>query len=296
MFKIGDIEIHLINDCITMVDGGGAFGLVPRKLWQRYFTPDENNLIPMTQTCLLVKADGKNIVVDTGLGTKLNDKTRKMFQIQAEGGLVSGLAKLGVSPDDIDLVIDTHLHSDHCGGNTYFDANGELQITFPNAEYVVQRREYEDAMQPNERTSATYFPINYEPLVKSGQMRLLDGDTELARGVTGIVTRGHTPAHMSVRFESKGEYGAFLCDMATYAVHIERIGWMTAYDVEPLKTLETKRIWQQWALGHDAILVFPHDAKRPIGRLKQTEGKNPILEPISEAFVNQADYPLLETL
>lgn len=293
MFKIGDIELHLINDCITMVDGGGAFGLVPRKLWQRYFTPDGDNRIPMTQTCLLVKADGKTIVIDTGLGTKLTDKARKIFNIQGEGGLSRGISKLGLSANDIDLVINTHLHSDHCGGNTYYDENGLIQPTFPNAEYVVQQREYDDAMQPNERTAATYFPINYEPLVKSGQMRLLEGDTELAKGIWGIITRGHTPAHMSIRFESQDAYGAFLCDLASYAVHFERLGWMTAYDVEPLKTLETKRIWQHWALEHDATLIFPHDGKRPIGRLKQTDDKNPLLEPLAEAFVNQEDYPIL---
>lgn len=291
MFTVGDIKIHLINDCRTMVDGGGAFGLVPRKLWQRYFTPDENNLIPMNQTCLLVQIEGKNIVVDTGLGTKLTNKIRRMFNIQSEGGLLRGLNKLGLSADDIDLVIDTHLHSDHCSGNTYWDEDGNVQATFPNAEYVVQRREYEDAMQPNERTAATYLPINYQPLMESGQMRLLDGDTELAQGVTGMVTRGHTPAHMSIRFESQGESAAFLCDLATYAVHFERIGWMTAYDVEPLQTLETKRIWQQWALETNAILIFPHDANRPIGRLRQSSEKAFILDPIDEPYVNHEDIP-----
>lgn len=294
MFMVGDIEIHLINDCLTMIDGGGAFGLVPRKLWQRYFKPDENNLIPMTQTCLFVQADGKNIIVDTGIGSKLDDKIRRIFQIRGEGGLLRGLNKLGVSAEDIDLVIDTHLHSDHCGGNTSYDEDGNIIPTFPNAEYVVQKREYDDAMQPNERTAATYFPINYEPLVKNGQMRLLDGDTELATGIWGIVTPGHTPAHMSVRFDSKGESAAFLCDLATYAVHFERLGWMTAYDVEPLVTLETKRVWQRWAMDNDAILIFPHDVKRPIGRLVEGDAKVPSLEPIDEAYVNQDDIPELD--
>jgi len=294
MLTIGDIEIHLINDCLTMVDGGGAFGLVPRKLWQRYFIPTEDNLIPMTQTCLFVRVGDQNIIVDTGRGTKLDDKTRRIYRIRSEGGLLRGLAKLGVSPDDINLVIDTHLHSDHAGGNTSYDADGEIVPTFPNAEYVVQTREYDDAMRPNERTSATYYPINYEPLVKNGQMRLLDGDTELAAGIWGVVTPGHTPGHMSVRFESNGESAAFLCDLATYAVHIERIGWMTAYDVEPLRTLETKRVWQRWAIDNDAILIFPHDVKRPIGRLVQTSSKNPALDPIDEPYFNQEDIPDLE--
>ncbi|MEO1166020.1 MAG: MBL fold metallo-hydrolase [Chloroflexota bacterium] len=186
MIKIGAIEIHLINDCMTYVDGGGAFGLVPRKLWQRYFTPDENNLIPMTETCLFVRAEGKNIVVDTGIGTKLNDKARRIWQIENEGSLLPSLKTLGVAPEDVDLVINTHLHVDHAGGNTYLDANGDLQATFPNAEYVTQRREYEDAMQPNERTAATYIPDNYHPLVETGQMRLLDGktDTHMGGGVS----------------------------------------------------------------------------------------------------------------
>jgi glyoxylase-like metal-dependent hydrolase (beta-lactamase superfamily II) len=288
MLKIGDIEIHLINDCRIMVDGGGAFGLVPRVLWQRYFVPDENNLIPMNQTCLFVRAHGKNIIVDAGLGTKLTDKARRIYTIEHENGLLRGLAALGIQPADIDLVIDTHLHFDHCGGNTKFKEGSteEVEAAFPNAEYVVQRREYEDAMQPNERTAATYFPYNYQPLVESGQMRLLDGDTELLRGITGIVTPGHTPAHMSIRFESNGQHAAFLCDLASYAVHFERLGWMTAYDVEPLRTMESKRIWQKWALENDAIVIFPHDAKRPIGRLRQSERGTISLETIDEPYVN----------
>jgi glyoxylase-like metal-dependent hydrolase (beta-lactamase superfamily II) len=289
MLKIGDIEIHLINDCRVLVDGGGAFGLVPRVLWQRYFTPDDENLIPMNQTCLFVRAGGKNIVVDTGLGTKLNDKARRIFRIENEGGLLTGLAKLGIEPTDIDLVIDTHLHSDHAGGNTKFveGSTTEVEPTFPNAEYVVQHREYEDAMRPNERTAATYFPFNYQPLVESGQMRLLDGDKEFLPGITGIVTPGHTPAHMSIRFESNGEHAMFLCDMASYAVHFERLGWMTAYDVEPLRTMESKRVWQKWALENDAIVIFPHDAKRPIGRLSQAENGAITVEPIDEPYVNE---------
>ncbi len=286
MIQIGDIKIHLINDCRTMVDGGGAFGLVPKKLWQRYFTPTDDNLIPMNNTCLLVQTAGKNIVIDTGLGTKLNDKARRIWQIENEGGLLKGLSQLGISADDIDLVIDTHLHADHAGGNTRFNEKGELIATFPHAEYVVQRREYNDAMQPNERTKATYYPFNYQPLVESGQMRLLNGDEEFVPGVTGVVTPGHTPGHMSVRFESNGEYGAFLCDLATYAVHFERLGWMTAYDVEPLVTLETKRQWQQWALEHNAILIFPHDAKRPAGRFVENDNGFQHVVALDEPYVN----------
>lgn len=265
---LGDLHITFLNDGYTWVDPGGAFGLVPRALWSRYLTPTDDHLVPMVHVCLLVESDGQKIIVDTGHGTKIDPKAAAHMRLaRPQGGLLDGLARAGVTPEDITLVIDTHLHGDHCGGNTYYDSDGQLKPTFPNAEYVVQRREYEDAMHPNERTAATYLPINYAPLVESGQMRLLDGDTQLARGVYGHITRGHTPAHMSIRFESQDQHALFVCDMASYAVHFERLGWMTGYDVEPLHTLETKRRWQQWALEHDALLIFPHDPQHIAGRL-----------------------------
>lgn len=280
MLQIGDIEIHIIDDALTLVDPGGAFGLVPRILWTGYFEPTDDHLIPMSTMCLLVRTGDQTIVIDTGHGTKLDESAMRRWQInRPNGDLVAQLATLGVQPEDVTLVIDTHLHADHCAGNTKFADDGETLLpTFPNAEYVVQRGEYEDAMHPNERTRATYLPYNYEPLYKTGQLRLLDGDTDLAPGVRGIVTPGHTPYHMSVRFESNGEHAAFLCDMASYAVHFERLGWMTAYDVEPLRTLETKREWQQWALETNAVVIFPHDPKRPAGRLTHDERGRTVLE------------------
>jgi glyoxylase-like metal-dependent hydrolase (beta-lactamase superfamily II) len=285
MLQIGDIRIHLINDGDTLGDGGGPFGLVPRKLWKLVIPPDDENLVPMKLHCLLVQVAGQNIVVDTGLGYKLTDKEIARWSLtRPNGGLIEGLARLGFTPADIDLVIDTHLHADHCAGNTMYGANGELVPTFPNAEYVVQRREYQDAMRPNERTRATYIAANFQPLVESGQMRLLDGDTDLAPGVHGLVTRGHTPGHMSVRFESNGEHAAFLCDLSTFAVHFERIGWTTSYDIEPMETIETKRIWQKWALETKAVLIFPHEPLRPVGRLTQDEAGVLKIEKIDEPY------------
>jgi len=284
VIEIGDIRIHLINDGRVLVDGGGPFGLVPRVLWGEIIPPVRDNLIPMTLVCLLVQVDGQNIVVDTGYGHKDDKRLERIVHLERpQGDLLDGLARLGVAPGEVDLVIDTHLHYDHAGGNTYLDSDGNLQPTFPNAEYVVQHREYEDAMQPNERTRATYLPANYAPLAESGQMRLLDGDTELLPGIRGVVTPGHTPGHMSVTFQRGGQAAMFVCDLASYAVHFARLGWMTAYDVEPLVTLETKRGWQQWALENDALLIFPHDPSLHVGRLVNT-GKRPHIEPIESTF------------
>lgn len=203
------------------------------------------------------------------------------------GGLRRGLASLGIQPQDIDLVINTHLHSDHCSGNTTWRDESESAVTatFPNAEYLTQRREYEDAINPNERTRATYLLDNYVPLVESGQMRLLDGDAQITPSLRGVVTPGHTPAHMSIIFESQGETAFFLCDLATYMVHFERIAWMTAYDVEPLVTLETKRKWRAWAIERDATLISVHDPLRPVGKLRAEQGGHATLEPIKTPVI-----------
>lgn len=272
MLQAGAIQVHLIRESDYLVDPGGPFGLVPRVLWSRLMQPTAELLVPMASNCLLLQVAGRNIVVDCGYGHKLPPKVQRQLHLtRPHGDLCAGLARLGLAPGDIDLVINTHLHADHASGNTRYNEGGAPVAVFPNAEYVVQRREYEDACRPNERTRATYLAENFEPLRASGQLRLLDGDCALAPGVHAVVTPGHTPGHMSVLLESEGQCALQLADMATYALHFERLGWMTAYDVEPLVTLETKRRWQAWALEQDALLFFPHDPQRPAGRLLQDE-------------------------
>jgi glyoxylase-like metal-dependent hydrolase (beta-lactamase superfamily II) len=283
---LGDLRVWLINDGLRWVDAGGAFGLVPRALWAPYQPVKGDNLVPMHNHVLYVEADGRRILVDTGLGKVVDPKIARVGHLErANGSLFDALARIGVSPEQIDLVVDTHLHSDHCGGNMLFDPDGTPRPAFPNAQYVVQRREYEDAMRPNERTAATYLAVNYQPLMESGQLRLLDGQTALAAGVTAHVTPGHTPAHMSIELAGDGQHALFACDMASYAVHFERLGWMTAYDVEPLITLETKRHWQRWAIETGAVVIFPHDSVRPAGVLTLEAGKaKPTLQPVPVTF------------
>jgi len=284
MITLGRFRLHLIMESDTRMDAGGPFGLVPRALYGRFMLPDADNTVSMPSHLLLVQTPDQNILIDAGNGDKLGQKQREIVRLSHPHGTVQdALARIGLAASDINRVILTHLHSDHCGGATRLDAGGAIQPVYPNAQYVVQRREYQDASHPNERTRATYFADNFEPLVQSGQMILLDGDTQLAPGVRVVGTPGHTPGHMSVVLESAAQLALFTGDLASFAIHFERLAWMTAYDVEPLVTLETKRRWQQWAVQTGALLIFPHDPQRPAGRLISV-GDAVRVEPVDFAY------------
>ena len=278
------------------VDPGGPFGLVPRALYSRLMEPGERNLIPQSLNCLFVRSEGQNIIIDTGLGPKLDARAQKNWRLQRpNGGLVDGLSQLGVAADEINLVIDTHLHADHCGGNTV-DHDGTITPTFQNANYVVQRLEWADASHPDARTRGTYFAENFEPLLQSGRMRLQQGDEQLTEHVRCVMTPGHTRGHQSVILESGDWTGMFVSDMATFSVHMARTGWLTAFDVEPLENIKTKERWQQWALEQNAWLFFIHDPEKPVGRLQKSDGRLEIVvveeaEPITNPLPTPQQPP-----
>ena len=261
------MQWHLIPTGRIHVDPGGPFGLVPRALWSRHHTPNEDGFIAMDMHALLIHSDGKTIVADNGLGDKLSDKAQRNWGLDyPHGTLLENLAQHGVKPADVDIMLDTHLHSDHCGGNTTVQ-DGKLIPTFPNAEYIVQRIEFADAMHPDARTRSTYLKENFEPVWRSNQFRFLHGDADLTSEVHCIVTPGHTRGHQSVILDAKDGPILYTADLATFAVHMARTAWVTAYDVEPLENIATKGKWQEWALGHQALLVFEHDTQIPVGRL-----------------------------
>lgn len=280
MPSLQNLEYHIINDGHCRVDGGGAFGLVPRTFWERLLPPDSHNTIPFALNCLLVRSAGKTILVDTGYGAKLTPKEQQRVYLQRPNGdLVQQLARLGVGVEDVDIVVNTHLHADHCGGNTCFHGDA-LVPTFPNARYYAQRLEWADAATPNERTRATYRPENYLPLQDTGQLNLIDGNTRITPHVHTAVARGHTRAHQVVILESNGETALFVGDMTTLYYHFQRLAWVTAYDVEPLESIETKRYWQQWAVERNALIIFQHDTQITAGRLRP-DGRNFRVEPAS---------------
>lgn len=268
------VSWHLIPSGTSWADPGGPFGLVPKTLWSKYQTPNEDNLLPMCMNCLLIISESKVILVDNGLGDKLDDKAIRQWGLHyPDGTLIENLAKHGVKPEDVDIVIDTHLHSDHCSGNTTLK-DGELVPAFPNAEYWLQRVEFADAMHPNQRTGATYLPENYVPVWQAGKFRLLHGDAQVTSEVRCVVAPGHTRGTQVVIVETGDRPMLYVNDLASFAVHFERRAWVTAYDVEPLENIRTKGYWQQWALDNRALLIFEHDTAIPVGELvKDAEGK-----------------------
>ncbi len=273
--KIGQVEVWPVSDGIGWWDGGGAFGLVPKTRWQTLVPVNELNRVPLVLRCLLIRSAGKTILVDTGLGERVTPEVaaRQEFGLERpRGGLVDELTRHHLRPDDVDIVLLTHLHSDHCGGNTRW-CEGQLRPTFPRAEYWIQHREWEDAHRPNERTRATYFGENFDPLEATGQLHLIEGDTKVTDEVRTVLTPGHTPAHQSVIVESEGQTLFFTGDLALWRWNIERLAWVTAYDVEPLVTIETKRRWQPWLVQRQAVIIFDHDPLIEAGRLREQNGR-----------------------
>lgn len=293
--KFGDLEVHLLSDGLVHVDPGGMFGLVPRALYGPYTSVDDANLIPQSLTCMLVRSEGQTIVIDTGLGPKLREKDAANWAIdRSAGGLLEHLARLGVTPTDVDHVINTHLHWDHCGGNTCHSGE-DVVATFPNATYWVQRLEWADASHPDARTRGTYFESNFGPVMREGRLKLLHGDTVFDRHIRCVVTPGHTRGHQSIMLESGEWKGMFLADMASFAVHMVRTAWLTAYDVLPLENIRTKAKWQRWAVETGAWLFFQHDARIPIARLGEENGRLK-LEEIQAADELRLEIPTLTPL
>ncbi|HVX38359.1 MAG TPA: MBL fold metallo-hydrolase [Gemmatimonadaceae bacterium] len=260
--QLGRWRMHAIQAGGQKLDGGAMFGVVPKPLWERRIVADERNRIQLGMRCLLIEHDIGLVLIDTGAGDKETDKFYEIYGIENRGTptrLQDGLAQLGVRPEDVALVINSHLHFDHAGGNTVRDASGVLRPAFPRARYVVQRGEYEYATHTNERTAASYFEHNFVPLHEAGIYDFVDGEREIVAGIRAIPTPGHTPHHHGLLIESGGERAFYLADLVPTTAHLP-LPWIMGYDVEPLATLETKRNILRRAVDEDWLMVFEHDA------------------------------------
>jgi glyoxylase-like metal-dependent hydrolase (beta-lactamase superfamily II) len=269
--QLGRWRIHAIQAGGQRLDGGAMFGVVPKPLWERRIKADERNRIQLGMRCLLIEHESGLVLIDTGAGNKENDKFHEIYGVEnrAEDGatqLEEGLRQLGFAPDDIALVINSHLHFDHAGGNTTLDAKGRVALTFPNARYVVQAGEYEYANHTNERTAGSYFPHNFVPVRESGRFDLVVGEKEVVNGISILPTPGHTPYHQGIRLESDGEVAFYIADLVPTSAHLP-LPWIMGYDVEPLVTLETKRRILSRATQEEWLIVFEHDAVIPWSRI-----------------------------
>lgn len=278
--RFGPFELDLIPDRHWWLDGGTMFGIVPRALWERSVRTDERHRIRLACNCLLVRGEGLCMIVDAGLGDKWTGKERRIYRMDFdEDSLIDRMAALGVRPEDVTHVLLTHLHLDHAGWNTRVDG-GALRPTFPNARYVVQKGEYDDARDTNEFTRGTYLPENLDPIDAADLWAFLEGDAEVAPGVRVTVSGGHTKHHQMVHVDGGAEGTAVFPGEILPTRHHRRLAWCESYDLFPLETLEAKRrlIAEATAAGH--LLALTHDPDHPLGRLTDG-GKGLVWEPLS---------------
>jgi glyoxylase-like metal-dependent hydrolase (beta-lactamase superfamily II) len=281
-FQVGALRCHTLEGGRQRLDGGAMFGVVPRTLWKTRIEPDDRNRIPLALRCVLVEHPDGLLLIDTALGNKEDAKFLDIYGVENQGlegatQLEDALASAGFLPRDVKWVINTHLHFDHAGGNTTMDPDLEndprrhIRPTFPNATYVVQRGELEFAQHTNERTRASYLPHNFDPIVAADRWRLLDGDREVVPGISVRLTPGHVPFHQAVLIRDRGETAVFVGDLFPTTAHLP-LPWIMGYDLEPLRTLESKRALLAEAVAGGWRLIFEHDPRVVMGVPVQ-EGK-----------------------
>lgn len=239
VMQLGDWDIQTVSGGKFWIDGGSMFGVVPRVIWSRYITPDEQNRIQQQTNCVLIRTGRENVLIDTGYGGKMSEKERANFQIDPGDPLIDNLAKSGLSPEDIHLVVLSHLHFDHAGGATRFNSGGQVVPTFPNATYVAQRREWVTANAEYPELRGAYNLRDFVPFRDSGQLRLIDGNAEIIPGLRAWVTGGHTEGHQSLVLENGGHGAVYLGDICPTFRHLPTT-WCIAYDLEILKLRRIK--------------------------------------------------------
>jgi len=270
-FPWGDTQLTVLSAGTLWLDGGAMFGIVPKPLWQRLRQPDEQNRICLAMNLLLIEDGRERILVDTGAGTKWDAKSLEIYRIDVRTP-EQILEPVGLRPEQIDRVVVSHLHFDHAGGNTVRDDDGRLRPSFPNARYVIQRVELETARQDNERVRASFFPENFEPLVSSDQVELVQGDVRLTSQVSLRAAPGHTPGMQIVLVHAGKNTVAHMADLLPTDSHV-RYPYIMAYDLEPMTTLATKKRILPEAARDDWRLILEHDAESPIVRLVEDRGR-----------------------
>jgi glyoxylase-like metal-dependent hydrolase (beta-lactamase superfamily II) len=270
--KLGDIELHSILENYFRLDGGAMFGVIPKVIWNKLYESDDNNLIRLDLNPMLIRTGNENIVVDTGFGDVLNERERKIYPLGGPTRWDDELKQQGMTSDDITAVILTHAHADHAMGVLRMGKDGRPELRFPNAKIYIQKREWRDAMNPDERTAATYLVHNLRIFEESGKLELLDGDTDLFKGISAMVMGGHTPGSQAIIVDGGGQRVIYPADIMPSSAHI-KVPYVAAVDLDPATTMERKRWLHEKMLKDDWIIAFDHDIKLKFARFREGEKK-----------------------
>ncbi|HWF08498.1 MAG TPA: MBL fold metallo-hydrolase [Bryobacteraceae bacterium] len=269
--ETGDIRIHFVRAGSYWWDGGAMFGVIPKTLWSKYESSDELNRIEAGFNCFVIETSGQRVLVETGGGVRHDARACERMRLPEPPRLRDVLAAHGIEPESIDIVINTHLHWDHCGGNT-IDEGGRVLPALPRAKYVTQRGELEHAREQHPRDAVSYRALNYEPLVESGRMHLLDGDSEVAPGVEVRVAPGHNRDMMVVIVRSEGETWCHFADLVVYASQLTPT-WVSGFDLFPLDTIATRTELLGRAAAEAWWCSFGHDPRIAFAKIEVVEGK-----------------------
>jgi glyoxylase-like metal-dependent hydrolase (beta-lactamase superfamily II) len=269
---LGDFELTIVSDGTYFLDGGAFFGVVPKTMWSKKVTPDEKNRLDAGLNSLLVRTGKKNVLIEAGIGNKLSDKMVQIYKQPAK--LLDNLRAAGMAPEEIDIVINTHLHFDHCGWNTVRH-NGKVAPTFPRAQYYAPEGEWQYARHPSERDAISFISENYDPLVESGQMTLLRGGEEIVPGISVKTFPGHTAHMQAVIVRSGGgvnekKTACYISDLIPTSLHIN-LTWGMAFDLFPLQTIESRKQYYAHAIPERWLTVFTHDDQTPWGYIEEGE-------------------------
>lgn len=276
--KFGDFELAVIRECEFRLDGGAMYGVVPKLLWNKVAPADELNRVRMNCNLLLIETPSGRVLVETGMGSRWNDRDRERYALKTFVDSSDVLASIGLKNSDVDFVIVSHLHFDHVGG-ALIEQDGKLAPAFPNARYVIQKGEWEFAHKCNARAKGSYRFEDFELLKELDAAFFVDGDAEIVPGVTVRVTGGHTSHHQMVHFESQGEHGVYFADIIPTASHLHP-PWVMGYDHFPLASCDYKSEWLARASKERWLVVFDHEPGVPWGYVRTNEKGRFEFEPL----------------